>query len=424
MKFLAILRDSVREARDTKVFYFTLGFSAFVILVTASLSFQPVSVEDSVTRFAGRLTWIFGFATQGGAPPRWSVTNFEQSNAGTVNIQTEPWLGDYRFEIRVDLDEAKRMEDFKKSGLGTPTDIKKVLQDEFAYLKNIEVTECTPATPTELCFAVTTAGSKVTTMKGWPHEPALAFGAIPLRWLRGPLALQVYFIEDILVNSWGAAIALLLSSIITAFFIPNMLRKGAVDLLLSKPIHRTSLLLYKYVGGLTFMFLNTAFLVVGLWLVLGWRSGLWGPGFLWSIPILTFQFAIYYAVSTLFAVLTRSPIVAILMSCLAWLVFTGVGWGYRYIDSTKDIPGPERFFPEWVYDGGRVVHYILPRIKDIDKLTTKLVAGDLLSADSEVLKNADVAFASFSWGESISVSAIYIAVLLGLASWRFATRDY
>jgi hypothetical protein len=77
-----------------------------------------------------------------------------------------------------------------------------------------------------------------------------------------------------------------------------------------------------------------------------------------------------------------------------------------------------------VYDGGKVVHYVLPRIKDIDKLTTKLVAGDLLPADSEVFKNADVAFASFSWSESISVSAIYIAVLLGLASWRFATRDY
>src|SRR5260370_37088846 len=108
------------------------------------------------------------------------------------------------------------------------------------------------------------------------------------------------WIEHRLVNVLGAPIALLVSVVRAVFSIPNMLRKGTVDLLLVKPIRRPTLLLYKYVGGLTFIFLNTALAVGGVWLVLSLRSGVWAPGFLMSIPLITFYFAILYSLSTLF----------------------------------------------------------------------------------------------------------------------------
>ena len=60
-------------------------------------------------------------------------------------------------------------------------------------------------------------------------------------------------------------VPLLYGVIITGFFIPNMLRKGTLDLLLVKPISRWTLLLYKYVGGLSFIFLNAAVAVIGIW---------------------------------------------------------------------------------------------------------------------------------------------------------------
>src|SRR5205807_6715264 len=134
----------------------------------------------------------------------------------------------------------------------------------------------------------------------WPHQPSLFFGAVPLTSAaQFPLGLQIWFIEDRLVNAWGGWVAIIVSIVLTAFFIPNMLRKGTVDLLLVKPIHRSTLLVYKYIGGLVFMFLNTAFVVAGIWLILGLRTGIWGPGFLASTGVLTFQFALYDAISTL-----------------------------------------------------------------------------------------------------------------------------
>jgi ABC-type transport system involved in multi-copper enzyme maturation permease subunit len=133
------------------------------------------------------------------------------------------------------------------------------------------------------------------------------------------------------ISGWGAWLAILLSIVITSFFIPNMLRKGTVDLLLVKPIRRPTLLIFKFLGGLLFIFLNTAFVVVGMFLAVGLRSGIWTWGFLLTIFILTYFFAILYSVSALFGVLTRSPIVAILMTCFTWGFLFGVGVLYQFV---------------------------------------------------------------------------------------------
>src|SRR6266508_3443640 len=41
MKFLAILRDSLLEAIDLKVFYVMVGLSAFLILLALTVTFTP-----------------------------------------------------------------------------------------------------------------------------------------------------------------------------------------------------------------------------------------------------------------------------------------------------------------------------------------------------------------------------------------------
>ncbi len=43
MKFLAILKDSFREAIDAKVFYVMVGLSLLVTLLALSLTFTPVA---------------------------------------------------------------------------------------------------------------------------------------------------------------------------------------------------------------------------------------------------------------------------------------------------------------------------------------------------------------------------------------------
>jgi ABC-type transport system involved in multi-copper enzyme maturation permease subunit len=432
MKYLAILRDSVLEAIDTKVFYFMMGLSFLVILIIASVSYRPVSVEEEVTTFTESMSALMDWASKGRAP-HWAVTGFQQTNDAA-----EPWNGDYRFTFVVRFQDEEEAKSIRAQKKGTSQEIQRMLRQRLSYLSDLSVTETESPDPKETHFQVSSKGSKVKGLAGWPHEPKVFF-VLPIKFLHLPLGGQVHFIEDTFVNTIGAAVALLVSTIITAFFIPNMLRKGTIDLLLAKPIHRTTLLIYKFIGGMVFMFLNTTFVVVGVWAVLGARSGLWGAGFLCSILVLTFQFALYYSVSTLFAVLTRSPIVAILMASLTWLILFAVGLGYRFVDATRLMVNPEiaqelgmdaeeapkqKPLPNWAYVTADTVHFILPRLKDLDMLTSRLIIHDLLPAESQDRKIADKFYASFKWSESLVITSLYIVAFVGLACWRFAVRDY
>src|SRR5205085_722090 len=130
------------------------------------------------------------------------------------------------------------------------------------------------------------------------------------------------------------SVIMFLSTIMTASFLPNMLTKGTVDLLLVKPTHRTTLFVYKFLGGLLFMFLNTAVIMGGIWLAIGLQAGLWINTFLLCILIYTFQFAIFYAVSARAAVLTRISIVAIMVSVMLWVFLFGLSWTHWFFIET------------------------------------------------------------------------------------------
>ena len=60
MKYLAILKDSFREAIDTKVFYVMIGLSCLMLLVVASVSYEAIPIDDEL-RDAGRWSWALRF---------------------------------------------------------------------------------------------------------------------------------------------------------------------------------------------------------------------------------------------------------------------------------------------------------------------------------------------------------------------------
>jgi ABC-type transport system involved in multi-copper enzyme maturation permease subunit len=274
----------------------------------------------------------------------------------------------------------------------------------------------------------------------------------------------LYLIQTILLNQVGAWVILLISVILTAFFIPNMIRKGTVDLLIVKPVPRFVLLMYKYVGGLLFILINTTVAVGGVWLAFAIRSGIWAPGVLISIPAITFFFAILYAVSTLAGVVTRSAIVAILATCATWFFLFLVGMTNTITELvTKELRtssdraavwtasnavalgatpqtaltvgalggyDPQlrarrdmEFNPGWFPPLVKSVHFFLPRTSDLTTLVDDYLQRDLMALP-RTMRSAAVKTNPISWTESLTVSGIFIALLLGISCWWFATRDY
>lgn len=125
----------------------------------------------------------------------------------------------------------------------------------------------------------------------------------------------------ILLGAFGVFIAVL----VTASMIPQAFEAGSVDLLLSKPVWRSGVFLAKFLGGCAFIAINAAYFIVGLWLILGWRLGLWNERLLWVIPLYVFLFAIYYSVSSLAGLVWRNAIVSVVVTIVFWFVCFALG---------------------------------------------------------------------------------------------------
>ena len=484
-QFFAILKDSFREAVDGFVIYLMLGLSALLILLLASISFQPDAPADALRKPPRLFQAIFPNRGESTAPTgvpvpfKYTVTDIQDApngakfaleidprvskpkigpdgepmktpEGGTVmeDVIPEDGLDGFRYAVYAWREPAgpKIEKPFRQPGqqrrnqpgentlelvfppVATPEDLQSVTDEQmtafiryqyatFVGVNDVTVTRINGVEEPEYRFAVDLKG--VSGASGWPHSVYVFFGAVPP--LKGvPLGQALHIIQDQIVNGIGAAVALILSVVITAFFIPNLLRKGSVDLLISKPIGRTRLLVYKYVGGLTFIFLLSAFTIGGVWLVMAARSGNWNPSFLLVIPVLTFTFAILYAVSTVVAVFTRSAIAAILVTLGFMLGLYIFGQVKTFFDMNEVVHVAD--LPDWSYTLVDTLNTVLPRYKDLDKLTTKLVVDSTMTTGEARLQGILTEYPS--WGEAIGVSLAFIALMLGISCWRFGRRDY
>jgi ABC-type transport system involved in multi-copper enzyme maturation permease subunit len=458
MKYLAILKDCVREAIDTKVFYVMVGLSALTVLVLASVSFAPVDPKDAMQVWSGQ-----AFENPYAKGP--ARAEFERRFETTYTVkEAEPEGGGdraaasaYRVVILsrwlnpapAKVDQAGEKPDGKPAKVEPPKinpdsawaperqvqRHEQLLKARFANFGGLRAVELTvirtlapvqvEATHSSVSFEMNVRRTENTSQL-WPYQPTLFFGLVPLTGIRAPLGVQIHFIESLLLLGVGAWVAILISIVITAFFIPNMLRRGSVDLLLVKPIHRATLLVYKYVGGLSFMFLNTLFVVGGVWIIIGLRTGIWLPNLLLLIPLLTFFFAILYSVSVLIGVLTRSTIVAILATVGVWFLFWAVGRAYvffKVVPVMADAGIMDRSIGEgWWVSVVNAIHFVLPRTTDLDILSDEIISTGLVRPEQTGGRASELL--AVNWGESLSVSLAFIAVMLGLACWRFVTRDY
>ncbi|MEZ6143874.1 MAG: ABC transporter permease subunit [Planctomycetaceae bacterium] len=109
-----------------------------------------------------------------------------------------------------------------------------------------------------------------------------------------------------------------ISILVTASLVPRTFEAGEISLLLSKPVSRPLLFLTRFLGGCAFTFVNAAFLMVGLWLLVGLRFEVWIPRLLLCIPIYLFLFMIYYAVSATTGTVWRNAILSICLTLVFW----------------------------------------------------------------------------------------------------------
>lgn len=148
-----------------------------------------------------------------------------------------------------------------------------------------------------------------------------------------PLGLDRRFLREIIESRVLAIIvklglgmaAVFVAIVVTSPIIPDTFRSGSLHLMLSKPISRSLLYLFKFFGGCIFVLINITFLICGLFLVVGWRFGIWNTGLLACIPLLMFVFIIFYSVSALVGIVWGNSVICVVACLVFWLFCAVVG---------------------------------------------------------------------------------------------------
>lgn len=339
--YLAILKDSFREAFASRVLWLMLGIIALFLIVIAPLGFEH---GRSATLQRQEYTDAFGLLKQIKADSEaekpspgkhlWSSLSSEfrtradkvlkAAEAQNAEDQTRERFRTLR-QFRGELDEVIAKPDFYDEAAWASQPMDSELREQLGASgrSGIEAVNTVNRHALEVAFE---------DYIQLGDDEAVFLSYAGFRMVDTPLPLTATQQQDAVKGIVNAALAILLgvigifiSILVTASFIPRTFEPGEITLLLSKPVSRPVLFLTKFLGGCAFTLLNATFLLVGFWLIAGLRFDVWNHNLLWCIPVYVFVFAIYYAVSAASGAIWRNAIVSVVMTIMFWVVITGVG---------------------------------------------------------------------------------------------------
>jgi ABC-type transport system involved in multi-copper enzyme maturation permease subunit len=446
VRYLAILKDSWQEAIDRKSLYFLLAVSTLIILFMACIGYEQVGMGEAmqtvVYGFRSHARLVFPHVLSRGYGVDYAVIDPKQvekqdglerfEGGWTFRLKAAPTEEFHKLVLWWDALERGAVKDISAPvpGIGEDGKVREAppadKQERFLRQKFAEanfslckVTSEGSAEGGQLFIVMVKPGRNDAIAAG--HRVSLLFGLWKRQLREWSVGDLVWYVQNLLAGLIAGWFGILIAIVVTAGFVPNMLQKGSLDVLLSKPINRPLIVVYKYCGGLTYVLLSATYLVGGTWFVMALRSGIWSPGFLWTIPLLVFFFAILYSVSCFWGVITRNPIVPILMSILTWFIFWVAGSAYELVHA----PGVESELPVWLVKTADAIHTIVPRIDQVDKAVNYLTAtGNGISPEHFAKISNGQRFPEVEWVGMFTTGGVFIVLVMAASAWMFSRRDH
>jgi hypothetical protein len=333
--YLAVFKDSFREALASRVLWILLILTTVLLLAVAPLAIKdhrPTRLNaNSVFDWAGLITKLKDQAAGSeNSPGKHLWTLFASDvkrqlealpeNAGTDPVPPE-LTGAIVAELNRLLSERLMYDAAAWQGIEIGEEATRFVHRGTDRLSDEELARLNrmlleSAFPEEI--ARSTKSEIYLAYFGWKLGE-------PLSMSRSQVTPLLKTILAGVMNFFVGTLAVFAAILVTSPVIPHTFEAGAIDLLFSKPVSRPLVFLAKYVGGCVFILLNGAYFVGGLWLIVGLRFDLWSGKLLLCIPIFMFLFAIYYSVSAFAGVLWKNAIVSIVITVLFWAACFVVG---------------------------------------------------------------------------------------------------
>jgi ABC-type transport system involved in multi-copper enzyme maturation permease subunit len=206
---------------------------------------------------------------------------------------------------------------------------------------------------------------------------------------------------EFIIISPLSSLCLLLAIFSSSSFVPNMMEKGNIDLLLSKPVSRDQLLWGKYFGGVLIVFLNIAFLIIGVWFIISLKFSHWDVSFLLITLIITFAFAVLYSIIVLFGIVTKNAIFGMMLAYFVFLILSPL---LHFLHSRVDIFIDSKFLKEII----SFLYYVIPKISEL--MGSNLI--DIASGKGIV----DL--------QPIISSFLFLIFMMSASVWIFRKKDF
>jgi ABC-2 type transport system permease protein len=214
-------------------------------------------------------------------------------------------------------------------------------------------------------------------------------------------------VNSLLAAMTGAVPMFMLTTlmiILTSSFIPDMVKKGHIDLLLSKPISRTKIILGHFFAGIIIVLLSFILLLGIIWFIISIKTGYWNFEFLKVILIFTLIYAVLYSSVIFFALITRSTILTIIINLFMFFPLTfGLYYANQYFESTT---GPSFFSPFW-QAAIKFLYNILPKVWDMHDYCAKMITNE----------------GTINYFP-LTTSLLFMLILLSFSIWYFNKKDY
>lgn len=221
------------------------------------------------------------------------------------------------------------------------------------------------------------------------EEPGGPLGSVGLA--------ELVFVVESAVAGLAYWIGILLALFATAPLAVSLLTPGHIDVLLSKPISRTTLLSGHVLGIWLAMAVLAVYLLGGTWLIMSFKSGIWNPAFLGSIGLVVGMFAVMYGAVLLMSVWTESTALALIVSY--GLIFASIVLAAA--DAILDqmgVIGSAGFL---------TLYHLLPNFAEVTVIVSALSQAEPVG----------------DWYPLWS-ALLFGAVAYGLALWWFNRRDF
>jgi ABC-type transport system involved in multi-copper enzyme maturation permease subunit len=194
--------------------------------------------------------------------------------------------------------------------------------------------------------------------------------------------------------SWGMLLAVFASS----GLIPSVLEPGRIELLLSKPVRRGQILLGRYIGNVLVVGCNITYLVLCIWTILGWKTGLWPKAFLLTIATTMFTFSVLLSVVILVGVLFESAALATMLTA-SLMVFSVI--------LAQKTTMEKLLSSEWSRDLWRTLYWVVPKVYDVGRMTLDFVFDRTVEGYAPI------------WS-----SALFAVAMLAVSFVVFSKRDF